>query len=567
MRSKYHFMLPTVVILVYSCMHCLAGDLWSPGTQPEVWRRITRLQRVCVTTPVRSPFVSQCCQSDDPIERLAAIAWIGRTQSKLHIPDLELLLSDPIRHVRQLALECLCLLNCPEARQVVAHAVGTAAEISTSALNEIGYRRRTPCGNGPWNLLDMVKGGKLEDRQAELAKASTQRWIQSNEPPCNRVVDIAISLKRSVCDRDQPLEVAFASRAGPAQPIALDSFGLQRLRDLSWVRLGSDFYADKTHTNANPKLIHVENGVYSFQLDGPNGPLSPGIYATRLRTTHGQESSLMSLPLFVRINRSQPDENEIQELLGRVDELPVIKRLGELRVRQAVPSLIARFKKVQDCDQIAVAGSLALIGDGRAAQAFLECATLSCWDSGTTTDIFLNELDITSQVYCVDYLNRARERWNAADDDEKLEPHKVLPGFRAAVAMMNRPLTEQHRKTVEWFLQQQIDTVSGSDPTIARLLFQRIADLLVDYSRGDLQILANWLAKLEEHPQAYLDTLWGICNAQSHRRFRMSRSNYDELIEYLEDWLRRKPQPEIINHRVSQLIQNWHLNFPIERGY
>ncbi len=554
MRSTNSCVFPTLVLLGYACVHCSAGDLWSPGTQPEAWQRITRLQRVCVTTPVRSPFVSQCCQGDDPVERLAAIAWIGRTKSRHHIPDLELLLSDPVRHVRQLALECLCLLNCPEARQVIAHTVATTEEISTFALRGIGYRRYTPCGNDPWRLINEVMGLELKDRQAALARRRNQEWIKSAETPCANVFDIAITLERSMCDRNQLLEVTLSPQAGPGRPIAIESLTLQRQGDLLWVK------ADQTHTDAQAKLNHVANGLYRFQLNASQGPVSPGIYAICLRTTQWTESSLTGLPFFIRINRSQPDENEIPELLGRVDELPVVKRLGELRVREAVPSLMAHFKKAKDCEQMQVANALALIGDGRAAEAFLDFEWLTCWDSGADTDTFLNALDNTSQVYCVDYLDRALERWNLADDDERLEPQKILPGFSTAVAMMNRPLTEQHKKTVEWILQQQLDSAKDSDAASSTQHY-RIAKLLVDYSQGDLQILAMWLTKLEEHPEVYLGTLEAIRNDQNNpqiRLIRLTRSKYDELLQYMEDWLRRKPHPGAISHRANQLRHNWH---------
>ena len=78
----------------------LADDLWSPGSGGPMWARITRLQSVNLKSRVRSPFVSECCLSDDPVERLAAIAWIGRTRSEKHVPDLELRLADQIREVR-----------------------------------------------------------------------------------------------------------------------------------------------------------------------------------------------------------------------------------------------------------------------------------------------------------------------------------------------------------------------------------------------------------------------------------------------------------------------------------
>jgi hypothetical protein len=82
-------LLIAVLICVPTAM-ANAGDAWSPGaTAGEAWQRIQRLQSVSQAARVRSPFVTQCLESKDAVERAAAVCWVARTRSAVHAVDLE----------------------------------------------------------------------------------------------------------------------------------------------------------------------------------------------------------------------------------------------------------------------------------------------------------------------------------------------------------------------------------------------------------------------------------------------------------------------------------------------
>lgn len=190
----------------------LADDIWSPGSGGPVWVRITRLQSVGVKPQVRSTFVTDSCSSDDPVERLAVIAWIGRTRSEKHIPDLERLLADKISQVRQLAFEALLVLDDPLAKKLVLQTILEVDDYSDEELATPSYRRGYSGGlssvrDNQSALTDLLKGLSLKDRKFWIEKCVDQpQWLLETQYERNDTkFDFRAVLKQSVFHRGPSL--------------------------------------------------------------------------------------------------------------------------------------------------------------------------------------------------------------------------------------------------------------------------------------------------------------------------------------------------------------------------
>ena len=191
----------------------LAGDDWSPGATNDTWQRISRLQSVHAAARVRSPFVTQCCSSSDPVERMAAISWIARTQSSTHIPDLELRLSDDLLIVRLLAYEALKSFRHADAIALVIR-YSDKIPTDTTALNRIRFYAFSGSGMRGASCFPYpraIEDGSTKAKQQWLSHSfDYTEWVndQADQLTESAASHPNINLPTSVIDRNDWIRVS-----------------------------------------------------------------------------------------------------------------------------------------------------------------------------------------------------------------------------------------------------------------------------------------------------------------------------------------------------------------------
>ena len=491
----------------------LADDFWSPGSGGPVWARITRLQSVDLKSRVRSPFVSECCLSDDPVERLAAIAWIGRTRSEKHVPDLELRLADKFKEVRQLAFEALQILDDPHAKKLVLQTMQEVDDFSNEALKLPSYRR-SESSMGAANhdesaLSDLLKGLSLKKRKEWIEKCVDQpQWLLEKPRESKDVkYDFHVVLKQSVLNRDESLTVSVDSL--PPESRAAEEYKsvrIDRVRDLKCIkhRLSRSFW-----DSGELLRTKMKDGDWNYDVGANFQSVVPGVYAFAFRSPHSSMGTY-NFPFFIRINRSQKDEQAIPALISQLPNVAAARELGELRSREAVPKLIEYFRNSAECEHGGVGISLGIIGDGRAAEAFLDLPSIHCQDSDGNTGDWINELDSSAQVALSQRLNEISAFTKSWDSMNNWERSNGLLCYSLALAYSDRPLTVNQTEVTELL----IDKVA-LHYTVDVSAFQ-IVDLMTAYARGDPLILQRMLKKIEISPILYLHAVQGVT---FHHRF------------------------------------------------
>ncbi len=151
----------------------MATDQWSYGITNGSWERINLLQSISQTARVRSGYVVTCVESSNPVERAAAIGWIARTSSAVHVVDLERLLADSLPALRQLAWNALLNLPDPKAAEIVLREIETTIELPP-------VDNSCPWMVGPLKFPQEVCNLTLEERKLWVGGLEDREdWIRS----------------------------------------------------------------------------------------------------------------------------------------------------------------------------------------------------------------------------------------------------------------------------------------------------------------------------------------------------------------------------------------------------
>lgn len=438
MRNSAHLKtLNWLTCLAVVCWASLAdaADRWSRGADNESWDRIGRLQSVEHTARVRSEFVVKCIESDQPIERAAAVCWIARTLSVPHVVDLENRLSDERMEVRRLAWNAILVMPDVKAAQIVLRMVESE-------------RKLLPVAAGgqmvsPMQFPEHICGLSLVERKKWLAdlgdrEAWIKRFVEERTPKQNLTGAI----------------VASRLEAKSGLQFTIHPQATHVISNGVWcVSETSVEHAFRKSEWGPPRVNHTTAGT-SLQVYFQNSEaVEPSIYKVALTSderlrgfaiSKSRLSDLSAFPFFIRIDRSAQQEQEILKLLNQPLDKRIIQRLGELRAEEAVPKLVQHFFNSDPDTQFDLARTLSLIGDERAVGSFIEVPFLQFDGEGVSSYGFIQDLNPLSRRVAGEKLleigSRLLNDWTQLDSQAR---KKRVDSISMAYRCCGRPLTER----------------------------------------------------------------------------------------------------------------------------
>lgn len=490
---------------------CLAEDEWSPGSTDDSWKAISKLQSVNATARVRSPFVTQCCTSSELVERLAAISWIARTQSSSHIPDLELRLSDDVPMVRLFAYEALQSFRHPNAIALVLRYEDKIPE-NASALKGMGFYstsgRTAVATPSPYPASIQDRSFKTKQQWLDQSLDFTE-WVNEQQEQANEndSAQSKVRLPTSIFSRDELIGVE--ADAGV-------SVYIERVRNLRAIGI---FQPAQTPVADELRQEKSELNIRYFSPRSAREPILPGIYAVQILQRLPQSSGMGgglgagsftqgdagdAFPFFVRINRSNEDEQEVDNLLKEIKSPERIERLGQLRSRNAVVRLIDHYRGATDCDRVKIGEALARIGDGRAAEVLFEKPEPHCRDVDQgfepappkNISEWISELDDEAQIACIDQVAEATSLSPSLSEAERQAGARKL---KAALNCLHRPLIPKYAQLIEKLFQNRIGQIAkqelGKERSFQEYL---LAEAMVAASNDDPDSIKELLKRIEE---------------------------------------------------------------------
>ena len=538
-------LLIAVLICVPAAM-AKAGDAWSPGAATgEAWQRIQRLQSVSQTARVRSPFVTQCLESNYAIERAAAVCWVVRTRSAVHAADLEKRLSDECAVVRQLAWNALLNLPNAEAIGIVLRNVETQSE-----LPEVFH-------SGGMSSGSMVVDGSLAKRRTWLAslgdrdawiKSFLKRQLEDNlSPPLP-----SVELKSCILDSDD--NVFFVVKS------------LEELREPRTQSLRANMGSLILEHNARESMMNrsypptksaeiVDGGLQVRLME--KDTLSPGVYSLSVDLDSGMGSGVAgSFPFFVRVHRTEDQEREVQQLLGEPLDDSAVGRLGLLRASAAVPKLIEYFESHGGCERTSAGRALAMIGDARAASVFLKAPHWGCGDSGWTCFQEFFELDAPVREICDEKIfeigSRLRDQLSEVNEFKK---RPRVTDLQLALYRCQRPLNEKQVKVLIDVI-QQFKQAAIQAPEQERIYhYMEMSPLIIAYLGTDASNTTAWLKANQDQPELILQFLRELTwpAPKENTRFEYSSRFWQALYDELTHW---KSSAQLSPEQIMRLTRS-----------
>ena len=250
--------------------------------------------------------------------------------------------------------------------------------------------------------------------------------------------------------------------------------------------------------------VVVDEGLNVRLMDKET--LSPGVYSLSVDPNSGMGSgSGQSFPFFVRVHRTDDQEREVERLLEKPLDGAAVGRLGLLRASAAVPRLIEYFESHSECERASAGQSLAMIGDARAASAFLKTPSWSCQDSGWTCFQEFFELDSPVREICdqkiVDIGLQLRDRWSEFSDVER---RTRVTGIQMALYRCQRPLNETQASVLKGVI-QQFKQAAMEAPEQERVYhYMEVSPLIIAYLATDPSNATAWLKANQDQPELIL---------------------------------------------------------------
>lgn len=538
-----------VVCALTVCSSGSAEDQWSKGSAGESWDRINRLQSMGRRAHTRSNFVVTCTQSENAVERAAAVSWIARTGSFAHVEDLKALLNDPSPTVRRLAW--LALLNLPDvnAAKIVLWAIETKEMLPPVDEDQYGG-----IGAEIDDLVRICQESFVERNNWIAGIANRDEWIDRHLKDFTNSTSVQIELKCSIVDATEH----FLFSVTPDTNVIFQAFLSEPIEvESAAQRAWSDLSPNARVVVQDLELLHVE------PMDNENATeeFPPGVYAVSFQPTGKFEPTpLERFPFYVRIQRSSIQEQEIQELLEKPLNSQAVKRLGRLRAQAAVPSLIEHFVSSTGCEQFLTGKSLALIGDARATKAFLNVHRLSCDDTSSSSHSLLQMLDPNAKRICSEAIlemgTALLDNWESTLSTD----NRWREIFRVAQAFYNceRPLrAEQIGIGAELAsrLVEQGRSLVGDERQVHLYL---TSEYLVAYLGGDSTLIVEWVRANREDPELILaflrEFLWS--SRMEATGFEYSRQCLQELEKEILQWRTSASLNEDQKNRLDKEISH-----------
>ncbi len=282
---------------------------------------------------------------------------------------------------------------------------------------------------------------------------------------------------------------------------------------------------------ADDELLQIERADSS-----ESEPVSPGIYAVSLIPTKGDRHPCR---FYIRVNRSASQEREIEELLGNPIDTKVIARLGKLRSHEAVPKLIKHFMAAKDCEQAASGMALAMIGDARAAKAFLQIPNLYCYDTSWSSQEWLRAFDPAARKVCSESLSELGthllENWPRLSAKGR---QLVLDSVILAFYNCERPLSENQLKIGKELISLLAGETRYPDGPQRSYTSIEMSSLIVAYLGNESDRITGWLRATKDEPGIVLAFLreFGWPARMEQTGFDYSRQCLLPVFDELTEW-------------------------------
>ena len=382
------------LLATFDLSTCMGEDRWAPGSEWPNWRKIEALQNYPFPIAEPIPNLASACTDKDPLVRAAACMALGRTASADHLPLLVPLLDDECESVRRFSLAAILHVESAQIKPPVLKVVGTWEDLQPNQLfhyhSSLGLIRL----GLPPSLLK--RSSTLEQRQAWLARPEAAAWKPSFPATQNSYAYhdgrtcVSMSMPNTEIDSDEKLAVKFrvVRRGGKRSAKAFperERVYLGPISERGEVQSGGgDIIRTSFRSAAGPneKRLTVTlppEGDQDFELVvASHETLLPGIYVFHVETA--------DWPLLVRIRRSKASEDQAPAWIAQLPDPQAAQRLGEQRVKAAVPALIQAFVANAGKNNFATARALARIGDPAAIPVLLKYPRMQDNDLLRTTE-------------------------------------------------------------------------------------------------------------------------------------------------------------------------------------